>query len=166
MAAALRALKLACAVPKSTQPRQSLLRLLNFWTEENSDVELDADPAKVYVGWYEMFQNYYPAEAAKLQASSGADAAGWRQRLARVDWSAGVAERGRAIYERRACHRCHQVAGHLGPELQGAVARMSREDLFAAIVDPNLEVSPAHQTTVVATTSGQVYHGLVVYESP
>ena len=44
--------------------------------------------------------------------------------------------------------------------------RMSREDLFLAIVDPNLEVSPAYQTTVVATTSGQVYHGLIVYESP
>jgi putative heme-binding domain-containing protein len=153
-------------VPKSSEPRQSLLTLLNFWTEENSDVDSDPDPTKVYVGWFEMFRGYYPAEAAKLERSSGDDAEGWRRRLAAVDWTAGDADRGRAVYERRACHRCHQVSGHLGPELTGAVARLSRDDLFTAIIDPNLEVSPAFQTTLVATEAGQVYHGLVVYESP
>lgn len=166
MAAALRALKLACGAPKNTEPRQSLLRLLNFWTEENSDVDTDPDPARAYVGWYEMFDQYYPAEAAKLKASSGADAATWKRRLAQIAWSTGDAKRGREVYERRACHRCHQVSGHLGPELKGAVARLSRDDLFTAIIDPNLEVSPAFQTTLIATAAGQVYHGLVVYESP
>jgi putative membrane-bound dehydrogenase-like protein len=166
MAAALRALKLACDMPKNTEPRQSLLRLLNFWTEENSDVDTDPDPAQTFVGWYELFEQYYPAEAAGLKASSGADAATWKRRLAQVDWSGGDAARGRAVYERRACHRCHQVSGHLGPELKGAVARLSRDDLFTAIIDPNLEVSPAFQTTLIATAAGQVYHGLVVYESP
>jgi putative heme-binding domain-containing protein len=38
--------------------------------------------------------------------------------------------------------------------------------LFTAILDPNLEVSPTYMTTLVATDAGQVYHGLVVYESP
>jgi putative heme-binding domain-containing protein len=54
----------------------------------------------------------------------------------------------------------------LGPDLKGAAARLSRIDLFRAIVDPNLEVSPAYQTTVIVTGGGQVYHGLIVYESP
>jgi putative heme-binding domain-containing protein len=166
MAAALRALKQACGIPKSPEPRQSLLALLNFWTEENSDVDEDPDPAKVYIGWYKMFADYYPATAKKLNASASADSATWRTRLAAVDWLSGDAQRGRAVFERRACHRCHQVSGHLGPELKGAVARMSRDDLFTAIVDPNLEVAPAFQTTMIATNAGQVYHGLVVYESP
>jgi putative membrane-bound dehydrogenase-like protein len=166
MAQALRALKRACAVPRDTEPRKSLLALLNFWTEENSDVDVDPDPTKAYVGWFELFDQYYPAEAAGLKTSAGLDAAGWKRRLASVDWSAGDAARGRVLYERQACHRCHQVGGHLGPELKGAISRLSREDLFTAIIDPNLEVSPAFQTTVVATDSGQVYHGLVVYESP
>lgn len=166
LAAALRALKLACAQPKQAEPRTSLVKLLNYWTEENSDVELDPDPSKVYVAWFEMFDLYYPAEAAKLRASSGADAAGWKRRLAAVDWDAGQAARGKAVFEVRACHRCHQANGHLGPELTGAVSRLSRDDLFTAIVDPNLEVSPAYQTSMLATRAGQVYHGLVVYESP
>lgn len=166
MAAALRALKQSCAVAKNTEPRESLLRLLNFWTEENSDVDLDPEPARAYVGWFELFQQYYPAEAAKLNASSGANAETWKERLAAIDWATGDAVRGRGVYERRACHRCHQVSGHLGPELKGAISRLSREDLFTAIIDPNLEVSPAFRTTLVATNSGQVYHGLIVYESP
>jgi len=166
LAAALRALKLSCATPKQEEPRGALLKLVNFWTEENSDVDLDPDPTKVYIGWYEMFDNYYPAEAARLRSSSGADAAGWKKRLAVIDWNQGDAARGKAVFEVRACHRCHQANGHLGPELKGAVSRMSRDDLFTAIIDPNLEVSPAYQTTALATRSGQVYHGLVVYESP
>jgi putative heme-binding domain-containing protein len=50
--------------------------------------------------------------------------------------------------------------------LTGAATRFSREDLFAAIVDPNKEVAPLYQTTEVVTDEGQVYNGLVVYESP
>jgi putative membrane-bound dehydrogenase-like protein len=166
LASAVRALKQACSMPKVTEPRSTLLQLLNYWTEDNSDVEEGPDPAKTYVGWYKLLADYYPTEAARSGGSALADAAAWRQRLAGVDWSAGDVKRGKAVFERRSCNRCHQVSGHLGPELTGAVARMSRDDLFTAIVDPNLEVAPVYHTTVVATGSGQVYHGLVVYESP
>ncbi len=54
----------------------------------------------------------------------------------------------------------------MGPELTGSIARMSREDLFAAIIDPNKEVSPTFQTTRIITTSGLVHYGRLVYESP
>jgi putative membrane-bound dehydrogenase-like protein len=166
MAAVLRALKQACGLKDRLEPRLSLVRLLEFWTEDGADVEMSPDPAQAYVGWFELFADYYPAEAARLKATSGADAATWKRRLAAIDWSQADAARGRAVFESRACHRCHEVTGHLGPELKGAVTRLSREDLFTAILEPSLEVSPTYLTTAVATNSGQVYHGLVVYESP
>ncbi len=166
IASALRAFKQACALPNATEPRRSLLRLLDYWTEGNADIDDDPDPAKAYVGWFTMFAQYYPTEAARLRASSGADAQSWRRRLAQIDWPAGDVPRGRSVFERRTCHRCHEVSGHLGPDLKGAVSRMSRDDLFTAIFDPHLEVSPTYQTTSLATRSGQVYHGLIVYESP
>jgi len=167
MAQALRALKQACALVKRTEPRGALVRLLEFWTEGSADVEEHPDPTKYYLGWYEMFEQNYPSHAELLKnRTDGAALKTWQQRLAHVDWTAGDATRGRGVFERRTCHRCHQVSGHLGPELKGAVSRMSREDLLTAIVDPNLEVSPAFQTTVIATNSGQVYHGVIVYESP
>ena len=166
MAAALRALKQACATAKPVEPRHTLVRLLNFWTEENSGVESPTDPTQTWVDWYQLFEDYYPAFAAQLRRSSGTDAAGWKKRLAGVDWHAGDAERGRAVFQERSCHRCHEQSGHLGPALNGVSVRFSRDDLFAAIVDPNLEVAPPHQTTTIITRSGQVHHGLIVYESP
>ena len=90
----------------------------------------------------------------------------WRGRLAKVEWEAGSAARGREVFVARACQRCHEAAGHLGPELKGAVARMSRDDLFRAILDPNLDVSPTYHTTTIVTAAGQVYNGVIVYESP
>lgn len=166
IAAALRALKQACSLDKQIEPRTTLMRLLEFWTEDGADVDWDPDPANLWVGWYKVFEGYYPAEYAQLKASSGADTVGWKQRLATVDWTVGDAQAGRQVFELRSCHRCHQQSGHLGPELKGAVTRLSREDLFTAIIDPNQEVSPTYLTTLIATNSGQVYHGLVVYESP
>ena len=166
IAAALQAFKISCALPRNVEPRLSVYRLLDFWTESCSDVDDTPDAGQSYVPWFEMFAQYYPHEAAKLNARSGATAGSWKARLAGLDWSLGEAGRGKAVFERRACHRCHEVNGHLGPELKGAVSRLSRDDLFTAIVDPNLEVSPTYQTTVLATGAGQVYYGLVVYESP
>ncbi len=166
MAAALRALKQACSLGKQVEPRTALMRLLEFWTEDGADVEWDPDPAKQWVGWYNLFAGYYPAEYARLAASTTTDLAAWRSRLNDINWEAGDPIAGRQVFELRSCHRCHQQSGHLGPELKGAVTRMSRDDLFTAILDPNLEVSPTYMTTLIATESGQVYHGLVVYESP
>lgn len=166
LAAAMRALKQACGDAKRKEPREALVRLLNFWTEENSGVEPETDPAKVWVPWYQMFAENYPGSAAKLVQQSSADGPAWQKRLAAIDWDAGDAARGRGVFQSRTCHRCHEQSGHLGPDLKGTASRLSRNDLFRAIVDPNLEVSPAYQTTVIVTGAGQVYHGLIVYESP
>ncbi len=166
LTAALRALKHACSLGKQPEPRTALMRLLEFWTEDGADVEWDPDPTKQWIGWYETLAGYYPAEYARLKATSSTDLAAWRERSALIDWDAGDANAGRQVFELRSCHRCHQQNGRLGPDLKGAVTRMSRDDLFTAILDPNLEVSAAYRTTLLATDAGQVYHGIVVYESP
>ncbi len=166
MAEALKALKQACNDTKRSEPRQSLVRLLNFWTEENSGVDPDDDPQRVWRAWYQLFADYYPGSAHLLKQGASADTAAWQSRLSEIDWDAGDATRGRGVFQSRTCHRCHERSGHLGPDLNGSAARLSRNDLFRAILEPNLEVAPAYQTTVVVTNSGQVYHGLIVYESP
>jgi putative heme-binding domain-containing protein len=166
MAEALKALKQACSDTKRSEPRQTLVRLLNFWTEENSGVDPHDDPQRVWRAWQQLFVDYYPGSAQLLKQGASADTAAWQKRLAGIDWQSGDAARGRGVFQSRTCHRCHEQSGHLGPDLKGAAARLDRNDLFRAIVEPNLEVAPAYQTTVVVTNSGQVYHGLIVYESP
>ncbi len=166
--AALAGLRQACQVPEQTALRTALDELLVGWTDGAvpADEKLRSDPAALWTAWRQWFDKTHPDQAKILAASGSIDAAEWSERLAKLDWTQGDAARGHTLFERKACHRCHQVSGQLGPDLTGAVARLSREDLFAAIVDPNKEVSPTFQTTRVVTTSGQVYYGLLVYESP
>jgi len=82
-----------------------------------------------------------------------------------VDWDAGDAERGESLYRRLSCAKCHGGRKALGPDLQGVARRFSAQDLFAAIIEPDRDVSPRYQTTSVITTAGKVYSGLIVYES-
>jgi putative heme-binding domain-containing protein len=82
-----------------------------------------------------------------------------------IDWDAGDADRGKVLFQKLACAKCHGGRRALGPDLQGVAKRFSRHDLFAAIVDPSRDVSPRYQTTSIATTAGKTFTGLIVYES-
>ena len=44
--------------------------------------------------------------------------------------------------------------------------RFSRDDLFTAIIQPDKDISPAYQPKTVITTSGKVYNGMLIYDSP
>jgi len=76
----------------------------------------------------------------------------------------GDAERGRAVYEAKACNRCHD-GGAVGPDLAGVTGRFSRDDLFLAIAEPDRDVSSRYRGTLIQTTDGRIVSGLVVYES-
>ncbi len=115
--------------------------------------------------WTEWFVKAYPALAPRLEGADGVDVAGWRKRLAALDWSAGDAGRGQAVFVRTSCAACHSGAQALGPDLHGVTGRFSRDDLFTAILLPSKDVSPRYRTTVVALGDGKTYQGLVIYEA-
>jgi putative heme-binding domain-containing protein len=98
-------------------------------------------------------------------ATDGVDLARWRDRLGRLDWSAGVAERGRDIFIKTGCATCHSGGQALGPDLRGVAGRFARDDLFTAILQPGRDVPARYRTELVATADGQVYQGMVVYEA-
>jgi putative membrane-bound dehydrogenase-like protein len=167
--AVLLALKQACLAPEASTLRESLVALLSAWTGEN--LELAEKPAAgelvaVYQPWFAWFEQAHPASAPALSRSTAATAAEWQTRAAAIDWSAGDAVRGKRVFEQRSCLKCHAGNSSLGPDLAGVSGRWSREDLLAAIVDPNKDVAPLYQTTQVVTGSGRSHTGLVVYESP
>jgi putative membrane-bound dehydrogenase-like protein len=143
----------------------------------NHEFEIDQREASVadlpakYRPLFDWFRAEHPSAAAMLDATATLDLSEWRQRLASIDWSVGNAEAGRSVFERQSCHRCHRGDerrgnDRLGPDLAGAAARFSREDLFVAIVDPSRDVAPLYRTTIVTTRDGRLFQGLIVYESP
>jgi putative heme-binding domain-containing protein len=82
-----------------------------------------------------------------------------------VAWDSGDQVRGQKLFEKLSCARCHGGRRALGPDLTGVARRFSRNDLFAAIVDPNRDISARYQTTSIETKSGKILSGLIVYES-
>jgi putative heme-binding domain-containing protein len=167
IAEALRALRRQSLAPNEKAAREALVLLLKKWTGQKIEVveKKGADLAAAYRPWFDWFAEAHPEQSKKLAGFAG-DLESWQKRLATVDWTGGDVAAGKTVYEKRSCHRCHTGSGRLGPDLAGAATRFSRDDLFAAIVDPNREVAPIYQTTEVVTETGQVYNGLVVYESP
>lgn len=167
LAAVLASLRRACAAPELRRQREALVALLKRSTGQAFDVRepKGADLIAAYRPWFDWFAEAHPAEAARLGGATGVDLAAWRERLTRVDWTRGDAGRGRLVFERRSCHRCHTGAGKLGPDLAGAAGRFSRADLFTSILDPSKDVAPLYQTTTIVTHGGQVYVGIPIYDS-
>jgi putative heme-binding domain-containing protein len=119
--------------------------------------------AEALTRWTELLTVRYPDYVPPL--AGGQDAAEVLAMLENVAWDMGDASRGKTLFTKLSCARCHGGRKALGPDLQGVSKRFARTDLFASIVDPNRDVSSRYQLTTVETTSGKTYSGLVVYES-
>jgi putative membrane-bound dehydrogenase-like protein len=166
--ALMQSLRQSCSAPPAKAARASLAGLAAQWSGEPFEINEQGKGEQLLVAyqpWFDWFAKEHPALSKKLNAATG-DAAAWKERLAKIDWSAGDVARGKRSYEQRNCVKCHAGNSPLGPDLNGAAGRFSKEDLIAAIVDPSKDVSPLYQATQIVTGSGRIYHGLVVYESP
>lgn len=115
--------------------------------------------------WTSFLEETHPEEARRRLGAAAVDLPSLRKRLSVIDWKAGDAARGRAVFVRGGCVGCHQGRRALGPDLAGSAGRFSRDDLFTSILLPNRDVSPRYQTTLIQTVGGRVYTGLVVYDS-
>jgi putative membrane-bound dehydrogenase-like protein len=146
--------------------RETVMRLLQNNTGLDEGFVFGADG---YRPQPDRMQQWQQALAAKYPMYRPAAETDQAQRvlslLAEVNWENGDATRGKKLFEKISCARCHGGRRALGPDLTGVAKRFSREDLFAAIVDPNRDISARYQTTAVTTKSGKVYSGLIVYES-
>ena len=115
-------------------------------------------------GWATWLAESRPDLAARL-GNEGVNLAQWHDRLGRLDWSTGLAERGHDVFVKTGCATCHSGGQALGPDLRGVASRFARDDLFTAILQPGRDVPARYRTALVATADGQVYQGMVAYEA-
>ena len=165
LAAALTSLRRHCSAPKEKAARTAVVDLLAKWSGQSIVVTQAADLVKAYAPWFEWFAKTYPV-AAKELLGGDEDTAAFLKRLPSIAWDSGDAKRGQQLYEERACHRCHSTSTRIGPDLTGVTSRLSREDLFIAILDPSRDISPTYLPKLVTTKSGGSYTGFMVYDSP
>ncbi|MFN0022008.1 MAG: PVC-type heme-binding CxxCH protein [Pirellulaceae bacterium] len=172
LGAAFSAIRQHCHTLENKSTREALVGLLQMWSKQEIKIEEPKEPKEqkkllaAYKPWFDWLEKEHPAVAKKVAGLGDATAEQWLARLLKVDWAAGDEMRGLAVFQKKACHKCHAGNSPLGPNLAGAAKRFSREDLFGAILDPHKDVAPPYQTTQIATSSGKVYSGLLVYESP
>ncbi|MDA1161691.1 MAG: HEAT repeat domain-containing protein [Planctomycetota bacterium] len=115
--------------------------------------------------WTKWAIGAFPDEATALTSNADSNSAAVRELLLQTNWSTGNAARGLKIFNARSCIQCHGSGQALGPDLAGAAKRFSRDDLFTAIVNPDRDVSSRYQTTMLVTSNGKVYTGLLIYEA-
>ena len=165
LATALTSLRRHCATPKEKATRTELADLLAKWSGQAIAVTESGDLVKAYAPWFEWFAQAHPATAKELLGGDE-DTAAFLKRLPSIAWDSGDAKRGQRLYEERMCHRCHSTSTRIGPDLTGVASRLSREDLFIAILDPSRDISPTYLPKLVTTKSGGSYTGFMVYDSP
>jgi putative heme-binding domain-containing protein len=136
--------------------RKPLLELLQGNTGEKAS---DTD------SWARWLAMTWPAIAPRLRNRDGVDVEAWEKRLKQVDWDKGEAERGLVVFRKASCAACHGGGQSIGPDLVGVGKRFSRTDLLTAILQPSKDVSPRYRTTLLTTSAGKTYQGLIVYEA-
>ena len=89
----------------------------------------------------------------------------WNQLFSKVDWSQGDEKKGRIIFSQRACESCHLSTNALGPDLSGVAKRLSPNDLFHSIANPNDNVPPAYRATAFTMKDGTKKVGRIAFYS-
>lgn len=165
LAAVLASLRRHCSAPREKAARAALADLLAKWSGQSFAVTESGDLVKAYAAWFEWFAKTHPTTAKELLGGDE-DTAAFLKRLPVIAWDSGDAKIGQRLYEERACHRCHSTSTRIGPDLTGVTSRLSREDLFVAILDPSRDISPTYLPKLVTTKSSGSYTGFMVYDSP
>lgn len=84
----------------------------------------------------------------------------------------GDANRGRGIFFRNQtaqCMRCHSFndfGGNAGPRLNGVAARLTREQLLEALIDPGARLAPGFGVVTVELNNGKKVSGILQDEKP
>jgi putative heme-binding domain-containing protein len=165
---ALRLLRRLLSQPQEQPARAQLLALLTLETGQPFKIQESAtDPEslrRAYQPVFSWFSQRRPALLRQLDDSSD-DPVVWEMKLQSVPWDRGEPQRGEALFIQRGCQACHAGSAQLGPDLSGVTARFSVRDLFAAIVFPNRDIAPRYRLMTFYMRGGQMYTGLVTFES-
>lgn len=146
--------------------QRAALQTLEHWTgQQLAAAEVNATTRlSAYQRWFgERYADEYPA-TVPVDAPN----AKWQYRelvaqVYRPDQQ-GNAARGRAVFDKAQCSKCHRVGTHgetLGPSLSDTPIRFTRRELIRSCLFPSDTVSDQYESYTVVTRDGRSFTGLV-----
>lgn len=151
------------AALRSPEPqKKQFVNVLANWTAEKAP---KPDDVAYFQSWY---ASKYPDQpAAELPKTDSAQLAYTYQQL--LDFvnsppgMAGNAKRGREIFAKANCIKCHQFLDEgqtIGPDLTAVRRRFQRKEILDSILFPSQVVSDQFRSVTVLTADGEVFTGL------
>jgi putative membrane-bound dehydrogenase-like protein len=170
LVAPLKVLNRAVTDPAAQPMRAQLFTLLTNSLKQAFRIEEPANADAVtlrrtYQPLFDFIAAKYPGLLRAINAEDNDDPTKWNAIWRSAKWDAGDAARGEQVFIARACASCHRTAGQIGPDLAGSAQRFSPEDLMNAIVFPSRDIAPPYRTTTFRLRNGEVYTGIVAFES-
>jgi putative heme-binding domain-containing protein len=113
--------------------------------------------------WQAWYKDTYPDAAAATLAETKKTEHNWSydQLLAYLegDGRSASVERGRAIFEKAICAKCHKLEAtgqSIGPDLSTLASRFKRKDILEATIYPSRVISDQYKSWLIATKDGRV----------
>jgi putative heme-binding domain-containing protein len=142
------------------------VELLEHWTGEQHGAADDA--AAALAAWQGWFRETYPDQPGpslpEAVAGNPWDLMDLIDYLAGDGATAGDAHRGREVYQRAQCAKCHRFAGRgegIGPDLTTISRRFHTREILESVLFPSQVISDQYAAKTVQTSRGQTYTGMV-----
>ena len=160
-----------CGLRLEDTGAQQAVGLLEHWTGKSVDSE--GTWREKLEAWQLWFRHAYPdapqaspPEETAHNTWSYHDLVGF---LDSPDGRSGSAERGRYVYEKAQCAKCHRygdVGETVGPDLTQVAQRFRRQELLESILFPSHVISDQYASKSLALQDGRVLTGMVGAGSP
>jgi len=140
--------------------------LLRQWAGKHFGHKRNEWPAEL-AKWQKWYAETYPNTQAATFAETKKPSHNWTydQLLAYLEGEgrSGSIERGRAIFEKAICAKCHkleQVGQSIGPDLSTLASRFKRKDILEATIYPSRVISDQYKSWLIATKDGRVFNAM------
>ncbi|MCC6417807.1 MAG: hypothetical protein IT429_06110 [Gemmataceae bacterium] len=171
-AAPYRAVLQAASALKGPEPRWEAVLLLRQWTGRTFGGTVKTADKELRT-WARWFGQTFPKEAPLPNIDRDKEPPSkyrYADLLAYLDRGEGVkgdAARGRLVFEKAQCSKCHKfgkVGEGVGPDLTALSKRFKRADTLEATYYPSKVISDQYRSTTVITKGGQQLTGLAAVQ--
>jgi putative heme-binding domain-containing protein len=153
--------------------RWKAVELLRHWTD-NKQFGADKGQWKPELeAWSRWFGQTFPKEPALPDVEGDRPTpskyayADLLDYLTRGEGQKGDAKRGRTVFEKALCLKCHKYGKEgegIGPDLTTLVKRFKRADVLESIYYPSKVISDQYRSTTIVTLKGQRIEGLAAVQ--